>query len=97
MNFQEFIQTEEGQAGARKWQELGKKQGWTDQEVTNAIIATFRIMKKSNLLQETKPMTNFFMVMCATGIFYLGFDGALTDMTRNDCAAGVQAACEVLR
>ena len=42
-------------------------------------------------------MTNFFMVMCATGIFYLGFDGALTDMTRNDCAAGVQAACEVLR
>ena len=46
MNFQEFIQTEEGQAGARKWQELGKKQGWTDQEVTNAIIATFRIMKK---------------------------------------------------
>ena len=50
MNFQEFIQTNEGQAGARKWQELGKKQGWTDQEVTNAIIATFRIMKKSNLL-----------------------------------------------
>ena len=50
MNFQEFIQTKEGQAGARKWQELGRKQGWTDQEVTNAIIATFRIMKKSNLL-----------------------------------------------
>jgi len=42
-------------------------------------------------------MTNFFMIMCATGIFYLGFDGALTDMTRNDCAAGIQAACEVLR
>jgi hypothetical protein len=42
-------------------------------------------------------MTNLFMVMCATGIFYLGFDGALTDMTRNDCAAGVQAACEVLQ
>ena len=32
MNFQEFIQTEEGQAGARKWQELGRKQGWTDQK-----------------------------------------------------------------
>ena len=47
--------------------------------------------------KQTKPMTNFFMVMCATGIFYLGFDGALTDMTRNDCAAGIQAACEVLR
>ena len=42
-------------------------------------------------------MTNFFMVMCATGIFYLGFDSALTDMTRNDCAAGVQADCEVLK
>ena len=47
--------------------------------------------------KEDISMPNFFMVMCATGIFYLGFDGALTDMTRKDCAAGVQAAFEVLQ
>ena len=48
--------------------------------------------------KEDISMTNFFMVMCATGIFYLGFDGALNTMTEYDCNVGnVQAACEVLR
>ena len=43
-------------------------------------------------------MTNFFMVMCATGIFYLGFNDALNTMTEYDCNVGnVQAACEVLK
>tara|TARA_R100000697_G_scaffold27842_1_gene36739 strand:- start:392 stop:523 length:132 start_codon:yes stop_codon:yes gene_type:complete len=43
-------------------------------------------------------MSNFLMMLAASGVFYLGFSDTLTQMSEYDCRVGnVQAACEVLR
>ena len=39
-------------------------------------------------------MSNFLMILSATGLFYISFDSALYDMTVTDCNAGIELACK---
>tara|TARA_Y100001938_G_scaffold60343_1_gene84101 strand:+ start:81 stop:212 length:132 start_codon:yes stop_codon:yes gene_type:complete len=42
-------------------------------------------------------MKNLFFFLCVGAIFYTALDSSLTDMTKADCHAGIQLACEQIK
>jgi len=42
-------------------------------------------------------MKNLFFFLCVGAIFYTALDSSLTDMTKADCQAGIQLACEQIK
>ena len=43
---------------------------------------------------ERYPMSNFLMMLAASGLFYTALNSALYDMTVADCNAGIELACK---
>ena len=39
-------------------------------------------------------MSNFLMMLAASGLFYTALSTSLYDMTVNDCNAGIEIACK---
>tara|TARA_Y100000401_G_C8210999_1_gene168437 strand:+ start:126 stop:257 length:132 start_codon:yes stop_codon:yes gene_type:complete len=42
-------------------------------------------------------MSNFLMMLAASGLFFTAFSSALYDMTLADCNAGVELACKQIK
>ena len=46
--------------------------------------------------KEVYQMSNFLMMLAASGLFYTAISSTLYDMTVTDCNAGVELACKEL-
>jgi len=44
----------------------------------------------------TQTVKNFFFFLCVGAIFYTALDSSFTNMTKADCQAGIEKACEEL-